>query len=200
MPFPLIPVAIGGGVLAVTGVALRVHALAKKKLATTKAVPATLPNGQTVTAPPVTAATTVAQAAAAAQGLPIPPAVPGAPTMADLAASLANPAANKVSFDSVTVEQLQAAQDLMDAQNKAKVSEAVGARAVVTTNDPPPSGDLIVRSSASASAPQIGGAEKNGTVTVLDTSDAVFAKISWAGGDRWPPVTGFARKAFLKLL
>lgn len=77
---------------------------------------------------------------------------------------------------------------------------ADGQQAIVTTNDPPPSGDLIVRSSPSASAPQIGGAEKNGTVTIIDSSDPTFAKIRWGGGSRWPAVTGFARKAFLKLV
>ena len=77
---------------------------------------------------------------------------------------------------------------------------ADGQKAIVTTNDPAPAGDLIVRSSPSATAPQIGGAEKNGTVTILDSSDPTFAKIRWNGGSRWPAVTGFARKAFLKLV
>lgn len=77
---------------------------------------------------------------------------------------------------------------------------AQGQRAIVTTNDPAPAGDLIIRSSPSGTAPQIGGAEKNGTVTILDSSDATFAKIQWSGGSRLPGVTGFARKAFLKLI
>ncbi len=196
MPFPLIPVAVGLGAVTVTGIGLRLRAVALQKKA---AVKATLPNGKVVTAPPVTSVTTVAQAAAAAQGKPIPPAVPNAPTMADLAAALANPTANKISFDSVSVEELQAAQDLMNAQNQARVSEAIGARAIVTTNDPPPSGDLIVRDGPSTSAKQIGGADKDGEVTVLDTSDSVFARISWSGG-RWPAVDGFVKKAFLKLV
>lgn len=70
--------------------------------------------------------------------------------------------------------------------------------AVVTTNDPPPSGDLVIRSAPSGTAPQIGGAEKNGTVTLLDTSDPTWAKISWSGGSRWPAITGYARKAYLR--
>lgn len=70
--------------------------------------------------------------------------------------------------------------------------------AVVTTNDPPPSGDLIIRSSPSGTAQQIGGAEKNGTVTILDASDPTWAKVSWSGGSRWPAVTGYARKAYLR--
>lgn len=75
--------------------------------------------------------------------------------------------------------------------------------AVVTTNDPPPSGDLIVRSSPSATAKQIGGAEKNGTVQVVnwnaDGPTGIFAEIIWSGGSRWPAVRGFARKAYLKM-
>ncbi len=77
---------------------------------------------------------------------------------------------------------------------------ALGQRAIVTTNDPAPSGDLIIRSAPFQSAAQIGGAEKNGTVTVLDSSDAIFAKIQWGGGNRLPAATGFAKKAFLKLV
>jgi len=202
MPFPLIPVAVGAGALVVTGLGLRIRAVALKKKPVVSSAPvqATLPSGKVVTAPPVTAVTTVAQAAAAAQGKPIPPAAPNAPTMSDLAAALANPTANKISFDGITVEELNAAKDLMDAQNVAKVSEAIGNKAIVTTNDPAPAGDLIVRSGPSMGSPQIGGAEKNGIVTVLDTSDTVFARISWSGGPRWPAVDGFAKKAFLKLV
>jgi hypothetical protein len=73
--------------------------------------------------------------------------------------------------------------------------------AVVTTSDPPPIGDLIVRSSPDASAAQIGGAEKGGFVTVVHPNAdgaGVFAEIIWAGGTRWPPVQGFAKNAFLK--
>lgn len=74
-----------------------------------------------------------------------------------------------------------------------------GQLAIVTTNDPVPAGDLIIRSVPNGT--QIGGAEKNGTVTILDsTSDPTFAKIRWNGGPRLPAATGFARKAFLKLL
>jgi hypothetical protein len=77
---------------------------------------------------------------------------------------------------------------------------ATGQKAVVTTQDQPPSGDLIIRSAASGSAQQIGGAEKDGTVTILDSSDPTFARIQWDGGSRLPAATGFARKAFLKLI
>ena len=73
--------------------------------------------------------------------------------------------------------------------------------AVVTTKDAPPLGDLIVRSSPSAGAPQIGGAEKGGFVTVVHPNAdgaGIFAEIVWAGGARWPAVQGFAKNAFLK--
>lgn len=85
-----------------------------------------------------------------------------------------------------------------------------GSYAVVTTNDPAPSGDLIIRESPSATAPQVvntltgardGGAEKNGTVKVLNwnaSADGVWAQIAWQGGSRRGPATGYARKAYLK--
>ncbi len=74
-----------------------------------------------------------------------------------------------------------------------------GQRAQVATKDPAPEGDLIVRESPSATAKQIGGVDKNGYVIVIDASDATFAKIQSNGG-RLPPVTGYVRKAFLRLM
>lgn len=74
---------------------------------------------------------------------------------------------------------------------------SAGQTATVTTNDPAPAGDLIIRSAASDSAPQIGGADKDGVVTVLDpNAGAGYAEISWSGG-RNPAVQGFAHSAFL---
>ena len=75
--------------------------------------------------------------------------------------------------------------------------------ATVTTSDPPPSGDLIVRSGPSASSPQIGGAEKNGKVDVLTwnagtSGGETWAKIRWAGGSRWPRIEGYVKQRFLK--
>jgi hypothetical protein len=72
-------------------------------------------------------------------------------------------------------------------------------QAIVTTNDPPPSGDLRILDAPNGT--QIGGAEKNGVVTVfLDFSDPTFAKITWPGGSRLPAASGFVRKAFLRLV
>lgn len=71
--------------------------------------------------------------------------------------------------------------------------------AVVTTNDQPPSGDLVIFDSPNGS--QIGGAEKNGTVTIDPSfSDPVFAQISWPGGSRLGPANGFSHKQFLRLV
>ena len=83
-------------------------------------------------------------------------------------------------------------------------------KAKVTTNDPPPSGDLIVRGSASMTGPvlqggwaanQTGGAEKDGIVTILNSNAdpaGVFAEIQWDGGSRWPAIRGFVKKQYLK--
>lgn len=193
--------AAGVGFLTLVG--LRLHAMAKQKDANAAALaspntPVTLPNGNVVNAPPVNSNTSIAQAAAAAQGLPIPP--PGGPTLADLVTAIANPAATDVDLSQFTADQLQAAQDLLNAQNDAQVTDGVGSPAIVTTNDPPPSGDLIIRDGPSTTADQIGGAEKDGTVTVLTVlSNADFAKIHWNGGGRWPAVTGWVKKQFLVL-
>lgn len=78
-------------------------------------------------------------------------------------------------------------------------------RARVTTNDPPPSGDLIMRTGPSDSALQVpgGGAEKDGIVTVVNMNaspDGVWAEIAWPGGSRRPEARGFAKKQFLTVL
>src|SRR5437762_2361923 len=68
----------------------------------------------------------------------------------------------------------------------------------VTTSDPAPSGDLIVRSGPNMASPQIGGAQKNEAVAVLNanagSSDGFqWAQVSYGGGERWPAVTGFVK-------
>lgn len=78
-------------------------------------------------------------------------------------------------------------------------------QARVTTNDAPPSGDLVMRVAPDPSAAQVpgGGAEKDGTVTVVNpnaSADGIWAEIIWAGGSRRPPARGFAKKAFLTML
>jgi len=87
------------------------------------------------------------------------------------------------------------------------VAQAVpaGQKARVTTNDSPPSGDLIMRTAPSDSAAQVvgGGAEKDGIVSILElqaSPDGVWSKIVWPGGSRRPAATGFAKRKFLTLL
>lgn len=83
----------------------------------------------------------------------------------------------------------------------ASAQAAGGVLATVVTSDPAPAGDLAVRSGPSDSAPVIGGAEKGGTVIVLDgNASADYARIEWDGGPRRPAVQGFAHKAFLSLV
>jgi len=74
-----------------------------------------------------------------------------------------------------------------------------GQLAIVSTQDPAPSGDLIIRDAPDGT--QIGGAEKGGTVVVLDPlDDSAWAHIAWPGGSRLGPATGFAHKSALRLL
>lgn len=72
----------------------------------------------------------------------------------------------------------------------------------VTTNDPPPSGDLIMRTSPSDAGAQVpgGGAEKDGTVTILRDVDGIWSEIMWRGGTRRPLAQGFAKRKFLTIL
>jgi hypothetical protein len=73
--------------------------------------------------------------------------------------------------------------------------------AVVTTSDPAPSGDLVIRDQPSNSGQVIGAAEKNGTVTVLNLDASPdFAEIVWKGGARRPAAHGFAHKSFLRAI
>ncbi len=124
------------------------------------------------------AGTTVQSVLAAAQNAnPADPAGAAAAAAAGLAASL-NP-------------QLQAA---------VNPDNGGGQLAIVSTNDPAPSGDLIIRDAPDGNV--IGAAEKGGTVVVLDaiSPDSAWAHIAWAGGSRRDAATGFGHKSALQLL
>lgn len=73
----------------------------------------------------------------------------------------------------------------------------------VTTNDPPPDGDLKIRNAPSATARQTGGAAKDSVVAVLqwnaDGNNLWSRIISTSGGKGgWLPGTGFVPQRFLK--
>lgn len=90
-------------------------------------------------------------------------------------------------------------------------------KAVVTTNDPPPSGDLRIMGAPSHAdgVAQVGGAEKSGSVDVLTwnagTSAAnnkaaksgeeatIWSYVRWPGGSRLPAATGYVPQKYLKL-
>lgn len=228
MPFPVIPVAIGGGVMVLAGIGLRMRALSKqtsvkpsgppiKATAPVTGVNDTVIQPAAINGPTVVSATTIRSAAAQARGQSPPAPIRGEPTMDDLLFSLNDPVgytkSGRPSFDLVTIEDSGAAKDLLDAQGKLNrpvaapsntaaggttlPSPPTGKKAIVTTKDPSPAGDLIVRDRPNGS--QIGGADKDGTVTILQDVDVTWAKVSWAGG-RWPAVEGFSRKAFLRVV
>ncbi len=155
------------------------------------------------------AAAAAQQAANVAAGFPavvqLTPA-PGspAPTQTQLIAFIKDagtPLGAFVDFSKATPADIAAAIDAMNAAPIPPASDGVavvGQQAVVTTNDPPPSGDLIIRDTPFNAGIIVGVADKDGTVTVLDSSDDTFAKIQWNGG-RNPPAIGFAHKQFLQL-
>lgn len=76
----------------------------------------------------------------------------------------------------------------------------------VTTGDPPPDGDLTIRTGPSDSSPQVdgagvGGAEKDGIVAVLNLSASPdYSEVIWPGGARRGPARGFAHRRFLTIL
>ena len=86
----------------------------------------------------------------------------------------------------------------VDVAEHVEALAVVGQQAVVTTKDAAPSGDLIIRDRPNGT--QIGGAEKNGRVAIIQQVDDTWAEIQWPGGSRLPAARGFARKAFLKLV
>lgn len=101
------------------------------------------------------------------------------------------------------------AQDAVDLANKLglalfeiEVLKTGGKLARVTTSDPAPSGDLVIRTSPSESAAQVpgGGAEKDATVTIIRDVDGTFSEIFWRGGNRRPFAQGFAKRKFLTIL
>lgn len=217
MPFPAVPVAIGAGVLGLGAIGLRLRALSLAKKPATAAIPG---------APP--AAVNLPKASPPPTPAPQSPFIlpPGDPLTVEFVEALpklinnpdGTPHIPGTAFTSSTTAEAQevvaeanrrhisVAQLLLERSGQLSPSKsgdgiaALGQKAIVTTNDPAPSGDLIIRSAPSQSAAQVGGAEKNGTVIVLDSSDPVFARIAWPGGNRWPAATGFAKKAFLKLV
>jgi hypothetical protein len=204
MPIPL-AVPIVAGVVAAGAVALRIHAVHKAKAAgavnTVPAgtkVPAQTPGAapKVVPTPIVSQPATPAQVASAASAAGF--------TVDQVAAAAAaagtTPAAvvgNALAAGSSVADAILQAQN---AGLQAQINPGQQVQlAQVTTNDPAPSGDLIIRDQPNGT--QIGGAEKDGMVTVINPNvDGTFAQISWPGGSRLPAATGFARKAFLKLI
>jgi hypothetical protein len=214
MPIP-VAVPIVAGVVAVGAIGLRLMALAKAKTSVAapppppaasnlpKAPPPPTPPPATPIVPAPTDPRSVEQILALPKLVSNPDGSPrqeGTPFIFN-STSDAQSAVDEANRRGISVAQVLLERSGQLAKgNSGDGVAALGQRAVVTTNDPAPSGDLIIRSAASTSAPQIGGAEKNGTVTILDSSDPVFARIQWGGGSRLPAATGFSKKQFLKLI
>lgn len=73
-------------------------------------------------------------------------------------------------------------------------SAAAPQKARVTTKDPPPAGNLVVRSGPGSTYAQAGVAEKNSLVDILNwDASATYAQIRYSGG------IGYAAKAYLVL-
>jgi hypothetical protein len=184
-----VAIPIAAGVLLLSGTALALRAKAKKKKAA-EAAQQSQPRASgslSLPLPSLSIPTFTPSAPAPRAPAPPPAFVPGvfdlppAPTPAPAPSPAAQQAA---------VQQMQ--EIVVQAGGTPGVRQAR-----VTTNDPAPAGDLIVRSAPSATAPQIGGADKDAIVNVLrDLPGTEFAEIETAGG-RWKAVKGFARKKFL---
>lgn len=97
------------------------------------------------------------------------------------------------------------------------VTPTAPGKATVTTNDPAPAGDLRIMGAPShaAGVPQVGGAEKSGSVDVITwnagTSAAnnkpakpgeestIWSYVRWSGGSRLPAATGYVPQKYLRL-
>lgn len=203
-----IAIPIAGGIALVTAIGLRIRAVAKKKAIVppgavagsipVKPPPAPIPLGTSVTPTPAQVQITEET------GLPIVLKNPdgsahevGTPfvfnTNSDAASAVAEANRRGVPVQQIVLERTRQLQ-------QTDGTAVAGQKAVVTTMQPAPSGDLIIRNAPNGS--QIGGAEKNGTVIVIipDVGDGIFAEIDWPGGNRLPAARGFAKKKFLKLI
>lgn len=225
MPSPLVPLLLGGGVIA-TMLVLNNRAKGGQGTVppTSEPTAGAVPSFGPGNLPPLPALAVTNTIADVAKALGIPsngvPPGPGKriPSMQDLINRLQSPdpqafmdANPDVDWATVTTDQTHAAFNALTAQQPSlaqgtgmqagtgisTLDVSNGQHAVVTTSDPAPAGDLIVRSSADINAPQVGGVDKGGTVSVIDATDMVWASIQWAGG-RWPACSGFVRKSFLR--
>ncbi len=223
MALPIAAWYIGGAVLAAVGVGVTAEVIHKRNLA--KALAAGTSAGAAAAGGTSPAVTPPAAASPAAQAAAASPAAQAGLASAGIDPAILQAAAAKagVSVNDVIATQIAAnpgsdvgdvaafvAQQLAAQANDPNVQIGINPDlnptttqlARVSTNDPPPSGDLIVRSGPSLNSPQIGAAEKGGLVTVLDSTSvsADFTKISWPGGDRLPAATGFAHTSALQLI
>lgn len=211
----MIPIAvwIGGGIASLLGLA-RLHKVAVDKKAAAAATaaqppPATPAQVAAVTPTQVAAAATsagvtVAQlATAAANAGTTPQAVIAAAqaagsSVADaiLAAANGTPGSGAPAPPGVIIPPGSPGSSDPDPSLQAQVNPGQTAR--VTTNDPPPNGDLAIRAQPDDASPIIGAAEKDGVLVITDiNASPTYAAVSWPGGSRLPPVTGFAHKQFL---
>lgn len=183
-----VAIPVAAGVLLLSGTALALRARAKKKKAA-EAAQQSQPRASGSLSLPLPSLSipsfTPSAPAPAPRAAPPPVFVPGVFDLPPAPAPAPSPAAQQAA-----VQQIQ--EIVVQAGGTPGVRQAR-----VTTNDAPPAGDLIVRSAPSATAPQIGGADKGAIVNVLrDLPGTEFAEIETAGG-RWKAVKGFARKKFL---
>jgi hypothetical protein len=218
MAIPALAWWIGGGVLGLVGVGVTAEVIHKRNVA--KALAANQKTTAGIAAAATPAASPAAQQAAASApaqaGLAAGAAAAGAtPQQVQAAAAalggnfqdiLAAQIAANPGVDPATVAAATAKSVLDSAASLQTTGTAVNPATVqqarVQTNDPAPLGDLIIRSGPSLSSPQIGGAEKGGLVTVLDSGQVQgdFTHVDWAGGSRLPAAQGFAHTSALQLI
>ena len=141
-----------------------------------------------------------AAAPAASTATPAPPGVPAPQAAAQAAQSAA-----------------QAAAGGTPVPLPLPVTPTAPGKAVVTTNDPAPAGDLRIMSAPThgSGGAQVGGAEKAGKVDILTwnagTSAAnnktassgeegvIWSYVRWPGGSRLPAATGYVPQKYLRL-
>jgi hypothetical protein len=204
MPGPLVPVLLGGGFLAALFLLNK-----KEKESQVAALPAppppTPPGAPPPPPPPVVPLGLPPLPGGFIQSTNIAPAPrPDGSTLSQLAKNPdGSPHVLGTPFISATNADAKAGVDLANklglAVFEVELLKSGAKLAKVTTNDPPPSGDLIMRLAPNESAAQVpgGGASKNGLVTLIRDVDGTWSEIFWHGDGTRPLAQGFAKRKFL---
>ncbi len=131
----------------------------------------------------------------------LPGPLPHAEHLANVATHKAAEAEQNRLYSLRELQQREAEDQRKREERAARRGEYVDGYARVTTKDPAPLGDLIVRVTPDMGARVLGSIEKDSIVAVLSDSanSGEFVRVHWRGGSRLPSVAGYVLKRYLAL-